>query len=417
LRRSALTYTVLFIGVAAYTPYLTLYYQSLGISVALIGALTAFTSATALLSAPVWGSIHDRLPRSRVLLPLAGLIAAGGGGFGLMHAGASPLLPLCAALYAVGMAGLGPMIDVRVLDLAGSDRTRYGFVRAFGSASFMIAAPLIGLLNNAWGLSSIFLVMIPAVALGSLFATTVPGRQNVHGAPSMLRAPGRVLTTRPIGLFLLGALVCWMAVYSQSGFFSLYLKSLGASADVVGWAWSLGAVLEIPTMVLFPVIARRVGIERLILLGACITVAREIANVTFTVPEVLLAFSVLQGCGFALLVVGGVTFVSRHAPRGTSATAQGLLSGATVNLAAIVGSGVGGQVAGLITIRGLYAVSVGLGILGIGLIALAVLPASASSLAAAAATANPPSASPDREPAPDTGHADPAAVDGPVIGA
>lgn len=373
MRRSAFAYVIVFIGIAATTPYLTLYYQSLGISLGFIGALTAFTSATALLTAPIWGAIHDRFPRSFVLLPLAGLLAASGG-FGLTRVGASPLLAVFAAMMAMGMSGMGPAMDVRVLELAGSDRTRYGFVRAFGSASFMICAPLVGFLNDARGYGALFLVMIPAVLIGSVVATTIPGRSNVLRAPSILRAPGHVLTSRPIGLFLVGSLICWTAVYSQSGFFSLYLKSLGAPADQVGWAWSIAALLEIPTMLSFPMLARRFGIERLILVGAGIIVAREIANATFTIPSVLLLCSVVQGAGYGLLLIGSITFVSHHAPRGTSATAQGLLSGAAVNMAAIIGSGLGGQLAGLISIRGLYAVSVVLGILGIAIMALAVLP-------------------------------------------
>jgi MFS transporter, PPP family, 3-phenylpropionic acid transporter len=216
-------------------------------------------------------------------------------------------------------------------------------------------------------------VMIPAVLIGSMVGTTIPGRSNVLRAPSILRAPGRVLTSRPIGLFLVGSLICWTAVYSQSGFFSLYLKSLGAPADQVGWAWSIAALLEIPTMLAFPMLARRFGIERLILVGAGIIVAREIANATFTIPAVLLLCSVMQGAGYGLLLIGSITFVSHHAPKGTSATAQALLSGAAVNMAAIIGSGLGGQLAGLITIRGLYAVAVALGIAGIAIMAFAVL--------------------------------------------
>jgi PPP family 3-phenylpropionic acid transporter len=376
LRRAALAYVIVFVGVAAYSPYLSLYYQSLGIPLGLIGALMAFTSAMALVSAPAWGSVHDRFPRSIFLLPLAGSMAALGG-FGLLQVGASPLLPAFAALFAIGMAGTTPMMDVRVLELAGSDRTRYGLVRAFGSASFMICAPLVGLLNDARGYQALFLVMIPALIAGGLTASAIPGRSNVLRSPSMLRAPGRVLSHRPIAFFLTGSLVCWTAIYAQASFFSIYLRSLGASADQVGWAWSLGAVLEIPTMLFFPVLARRIGVERLILLGAGITFAREIANVSFTNPSILLACSILQGAGYALLVVGGVTFVSRQAPRGTAATAQGLLSGTTVNMAAIIGSGVGGQLAGLFAIRGLYAISVALGFLGIVMIAIAVLPAAA----------------------------------------
>ena len=374
----------MFVALAAYVPYLTLYYQSIGISVGQIGALMAFVSVVALVSATVWGTIHDRFPRSWVLLPLAGLVAAGGA-FGLARSGPSPQLVVCAALFAIGMSGTLPMMDARVLEVTGSDRTRYGLVRACGSASFMVCAPLIGFLANSHGPASLFLIMVPALVIGGLAASAIPGRSQVLRAPSMLRAPGRVLSHRPIGFFLFGSLACWTAIYAQTGFFSLYLKSIGAPDDQVGLAWSLGSLGEIPTMIFFPVLAKRFGVERLIMLGAGLTVTRQIVNTVFTLPAVLLAFSLLHGAGYAMLLVGGVAFVAHHAPRGTGATAQGLFSGAMANLAAIIGSGAGGLLAGAITIRAMYGVSVGLGLVGIVLIAAAVLPASVRTTPAATA--------------------------------
>jgi MFS family permease len=74
------------------------------------------------------------------------------------------------------------------------------------------------------------------------------------------------------------------------------------------------------------------------------------------------------------MLIGGVTFVSRQAPLGTAATAQGIFTGVTSSLSAILGSGLGGQVAGFITIRGLFAVSAVTSIAAVVLIALAVLP-------------------------------------------
>jgi MFS family permease len=75
LRRAAFAYFVITIGFAAYLPFLSLYYQSLGIPLAWIGALLALSWTASLVSGPAWGAIHDRFPASRALLPLAGLIA------------------------------------------------------------------------------------------------------------------------------------------------------------------------------------------------------------------------------------------------------------------------------------------------------------------------------------------------------
>jgi len=373
VRRAAFAYIVLFCAVAAWSPYLSLYYQSLGIPLAQIGALMAFTSAVGLVSAPVWGSIHDRYPRSFVLLPIAGMLLATGA-FGLLNAGVTPLLIVSAACFAMGTSGIAPMMDVRILEQTGADRTRYGRVRACGSASFMLAAPLIGLLKDNHGAGSIFWVMIPAGLAGALIATTIPGRTNVARMPSMWRAPGRVLRHKPIAFYLLGSFICLAAVSAQTVYIGPYLRSLGASNQLIGWAASIGALVEVPMMVFFPRLARRFGVERLILFGAVIIAFRQIANATITDPNLLVACTMFQGAGWGLLVVGGVTFVSRQAPKGTAATAQGLLSGAANSMASIAGTGLGGLLASLLGMRGMYMVTVVVGFVAVFVIAAAVLP-------------------------------------------
>ena len=89
MRRASIAYIVLYTAVAAYAPYLSLYYQGLGIPFGGIGALAAFTSAVALICAPTWGMVHDRFPTSRLFIPLAAVIASAGG-IGLANVGASP---------------------------------------------------------------------------------------------------------------------------------------------------------------------------------------------------------------------------------------------------------------------------------------------------------------------------------------
>lgn len=377
MRRAVLAYVTLYVAVAAYAPYLQQYYQSLGISLATIGALAAFTSAVALVSSPTWGALHDRYPTSRLLLPLAAGIGATGA-TGLAIAGPSWLLIPSAASFAIGLAGLGPMMDVRVLDMAGSDRTRYGRIRAWGSISFMVATPIIGFAIGE-DYRGLFFVAVPMILVGGLAAMLLPGQTGGVRGASMRRAPGRVLGHRPIALFLIGAFVGWMAVYSQYAFFSIYLRQIGAASDQIGLAWSIQASLEIPSMFFFPRLSRRFGTERLILVGMAIMATRLIINALFVSPTILIACSLMQGAGYGLALIGGIAFVSQQAPTGTAATAQGILNAVTLSLASIVGSGVGGSVAGWLTIRGLYAITAVLGVVAIVLVALAVLPKSGPS--------------------------------------
>jgi PPP family 3-phenylpropionic acid transporter len=338
--RAATAYIMLYAAVGAYSPFLQQYYQSLGIPLAEIGLLLAFTSAMALAAAPVWGAIHDHVPGSRLLIPFAATIGTTGA-VGLAFAGPTPLLVVAAATWAVGMAGMSPMMDVRVLSMVGANRTRYGWIRACGSASFMVWAPIVGFLVDRGGAAALFLVMIPALVLAGVSSIALPPRPDSVRAPSIRKAPGTVLRHRPIALFLIGSTVGWVALSAQNSFFSIYLRSLGAPSSMVGWTWAIAALMEVPAMFLFPWLARRFGVERLIVAGAAIVVLRLIANVTFTDPTMLLACALVQGAGFAMMLIGAVTFVSIQAPKGTAATAQGLFSAMTGSLAAIVTACVG----------------------------------------------------------------------------
>ena len=129
-------------------------------------------------------------------------------------------------------------------------------------------------------------------------------------------------------------------------------------------------------MMFFPQLSRRFGTERLIVVGMAIMTSRLLINAIFVSPTILIACSVIQGAGYGLVLIGGIAFVSRQAPKGTAATAQGILNAVTFSLSSIVGSGVGGQIAGVIGIRGLYAMTGGLGAVAVVLFAMAVLPAS-----------------------------------------
>ena len=72
------------------------------------------------------------------------------------------------------------------------------------------------------------------------------------------------------------------------------------------------------------------------------------------------------------MFVGGVTVVAARAPAGLGGTAQGLFS-ASAGLATILGSLGGGAVAGALGIRGLFGVAAGVGLIGAGMLALALL--------------------------------------------
>ena len=140
-------------------------------------------------------------------------------------------------------------------------------------------------------------------------------------------------------------------------FISIYVVSLGADLGAVGVMWAFGAVVEIPIMLAFPTLSRRVGSERLLILGALAFAARAAGWGLASDPFVALLVAPLGGVGFALFYVGIVTFVSRAVPREVQATAQGVFTGMTFGLGSVVGAAVAGFAAPVITLPGLFIAS------------------------------------------------------------
>jgi MFS family permease len=79
----------------------------------------------------------------------------------------------------------------------------------------------------------------------------------------------------------------------------------------------------------------------------------------------------VHGVGFALVLVGGVTYVARHAPPATAATAQGVLTATVFSVALIIGPGVGSWTASAAGVPAMFAVAFGASLLGIPAVWLA----------------------------------------------
>ena len=154
-------------------------------------------------------------------------------------------------------------------------------------------------------------------------------------------------------------------------FVSVHLIELGSGSAVVGFVFAPGALVEVPLMLAFPALARRTGAERLLILGAVAFAARAAGWAIASEPWLYVAIAPLGGVGYALFYVGTVTYVARAVPSSVQATAQGLFSGTAFAMGAILGSVLGGQVAAVLTIPGMFGVSAGATLVGAVIVARA----------------------------------------------
>lgn len=378
-------------------PYASVYFQFRGVELGMIGVLSALPFAVAIVGAPAWGLVADRLGDVRPPMLAASLWAAAASVW-LATGPPMPWLALAVAVVAAGSTALTPLLDARTVQRLGA---KYGQARMWGSASFVVASVAIGVLVQATDPAA----MLVAYA-GLLVATGVAAVLLLGRGARPPRAGGigplaalRLLRSPAFGLFFVGSVAVWTAAIGVLAFFSLRVVELGGDARLVGIAWAATAATEIPAMLAFRRLSTRVSVERLLVVGAAIFVLRSVLwSVTDTAIG-LVAIATLGGPGFGLFLVGTIAYVAARAPVHLQATAQALFAGVAFALANIAGAVTAGFVADAAGLAAVFPVAAAIGVAGMGLVAVAVLGSRAAlppagSDPTASRPASPPPASP-----------------------
>lgn len=357
--RPAIVYALLFGSIGAWVPYASVFYREAGLSLDLVGGMTALSAAVGLVAAPAWGALADRTRDLRGPIVLSGAWSAVAAAW-LAVAREPITLFVASALLAAGAAGIGPLLDSLTIERLGEHRDRFGRARAWGSAAFIVVSVLTGMLIDRTRVAGLFLVFAPGLLVTSLVAYGLlrggPVRRRtitlspLEGLVGVLRHPS-------LALFLLGSVLLWASVSAVTTFVSIHLVELGAEGQVVGLLWAIGAMVEVPLMFVFPALARRWGTNRLLVIGAVAYSLRSVGWALAGAPLLLVAVSPLGGIGYALFYVGTVGYVARAVPPGVQATAQGIFSGTAWSTGSILGSLVGGQLAALVGIPVLFGLS------------------------------------------------------------
>ncbi|MBA2718598.1 MAG: MFS transporter [Chloroflexi bacterium] len=358
--RPAIVYAILFGAQGAYLPYISIYLASTGLDLGTVGVLIALFAAVSVVAAPWWGALADSSGDIRGPVVVAGLLS-GVAVLALALAAGPVLIALATIFLAAAWAGVIPMIDSRTVRMVGH-RDRFGQARAPGSGAFVVVAFATSAVVAATGPGGMFLVYGPLVVLTGLSAwlllrlpaappaTDRADRDRARSGSGRGRSgisPARilgVLRTPRLGIFFIASIAVWTSHSALLGFISLRIIELGGSSTLVAVTWSLGAAIEVPLMYAFPALARRFGVERLLVVGAFAFAGRAVVGAFVADPGMIALSSLFGGVGFAFFYIGTVSWVSSSVGRGVQATAQGVFTGTAQSIGAICGSIIGGAI-------------------------------------------------------------------------
>jgi PPP family 3-phenylpropionic acid transporter len=349
-------------GVGFISPFLNLFYVSLGLTGKQIGIFASTSAVIGLVAAPLWLTEARKRPNPRLFLQLA--LAASALGY-LLIGQQTAFLPIVLIVFfqALASTGVSPMSDTLAVAVAQSAGAGYGSIRAWGSLGWIFTVLSAGWLIGKFGFQAGFAGtgLALTLAAGLLFFVQRQSFQvrQSEGAPqiSLRTAIGRVVGNPTLRAFAL-ALVC--ITFLNSGvlqFENVFLAQLGASKSVISFAGILSALVELPFMLLSDRILRRYGAYRLLL--AALTLNLFLRLTVLSVPSIatIMLVRFVGGTSFSLYTVSFVGLISQETTPAERGTVFALFTITLAGLVNIVASPVAGAAFDAFGARWLYAFS------------------------------------------------------------
>ncbi len=329
-------YVALFLTLGVQLPFLPVWLTAKGLDAGAIGIVLAIPAVIRIIAIPVATRMADRRDAVRGVIILAAAGATAGFGALAFAQGAAAIM----LLYALASAAYAPVMmlaDTYALRGLAPRGRAYGPVRVWGSAAFIVASFGAGALLDLMAPVDLIWLMVAAMAIATAaaFALAPLGLEPAGGLPN--RASAAHLLRNPAFLAAIAAASLVQASHAvYYGFSTLDWQASGYDGGVIGALWALGVLAEIALFALSVRLPSTITPLALMLVGAAGAAVRW--SVMATAPPAILlpALQCLHAFSFGTTHLGALAFVSRMAPPGAGATAQGYFAvalGATMAVA------------------------------------------------------------------------------------
>ena len=321
-------YLFYFALLGSLVPYWSLYLQSFGLSVQVIGMLMALLHLSRVIAPNVWGWLADksgqrlRIVRWGACLTWIIFIAI----FWQTSAFGIGMVML---LFSFFWNAVLPQFEVLTLQHLGASRDKYSRIRLWGSIGFVAAVlgtgMLLDLIDIRW-LPVIALVLMVLIWLNTLIVPAPSVESSKEHSPQSLRT---ILRIPQVKVFLL---VFFLVQFSHGPYYTFYsvmLQDLGYSRGQIGQLWAVGVVAEVLLFIIMPMLFKRYSLRFLLLISVSLCVLRWSLIAFFADSlAVLLMAQLLHAASFGSLHAVGIALVYHYFSSSTQGRGQALFASA-----------------------------------------------------------------------------------------
>jgi PPP family 3-phenylpropionic acid transporter len=333
-------------------PNTVLYFLELGFNGVQIGILAGIAPIITMIGAPLWTGLADSKYRHKLIMSVSILaVVLLSSIFPLVKTLIPIMLLVC--MFSLFSSPIPSFADSATMAMLARKKEMYGRVRLGGTIGFGLAAPLVGIIIQSYGISWAFwgyaVMMFLAFIISQKFVFEKKAENEALNWDIRW-----VLNNRRWVYFLILAFIGGMAFSCINSYLFPYMAELGASRTTMGIALMISTLVELPVLFFSHLLLKRFKAYGLFILGIMITGIRLLLYAIFNFTAGILFFQLLNGMTFPMMWVAGVSFADENAPPGMKSTAQGLFGAMVLGIGAAIGNLLGGLMLGSIGGRWMY---------------------------------------------------------------
>jgi PPP family 3-phenylpropionic acid transporter len=355
-----------FAHIGFFNPYLPLWLKDLGFPIVVISLLTSVQSITRVFAPYAWGALSDHTGERVRLLRLSAAVALLASA-GLWFDGGPWWVGLVLLLLFSHTSSMMSLTEAAMAHLVAGDWGRYGRVRLWGSAGFLVTVFAAGAWFERWGMGSFPAWAMATLGLVLLCTLLLPDvREKPHAHSDGAREPvGPVLRQPVVRWFFLSLLFHVMAHFAVYGFLSLYLDSLGYNKAMIGALWAVSVAVEIAWFFVQGRFIGRLPMARWMVVCGVAMVLRMLltGGLGFSLLALFVA-QVLHALTFATHHTTCIAMVSQHFPGRLRGRGQALFTVIGYGVGGVVGVLAGGALASRFGFQAMFMVAAVLALLG-----------------------------------------------------
>ncbi|WP_244163295.1 MFS transporter [Paenibacillus pectinilyticus] len=322
--------------------FFPLYFDYKGYSKIQIGLLYAIGPLIGIATNLLWGFLSDRfqtVKKIMIILIIGQFVTA----ILVFTAGWFSLLYVCLAAFFFFQQPVNSLNDSQVMLHIRSSGKSYASFRAWGSIGFALSAGVFGIILRVYGtgLMPVLLFITISCTLIILFLL-----KDVRQGGKKMAFGGMVSIIRSKKFIWFLFLVIIMSVSHRfnDGFLALYMRQLGASDSLIGYAWMTSALSEIPVFFFLSKHGHRFKELPLLAFAGVIYAFRFVMMSFIQDPAWVIGVQLLHSLTFGVFLFTANRYMSQIIPDEYRSSGQAIFAVAWSSIAGLISGTLGGWI-------------------------------------------------------------------------